>query len=56
GQFARLKKVLVDRGCRIPSGLVVGEDPNEDARRFYRSEGGVTVITREMLERLGYPS
>lgn len=56
GQFARLKKVIVDRGCRIPSGLVVGEDPSMDAQRFYRSEGGVTVITREMLERLGYPS
>lgn len=56
GQFARLKKVLVDRGCRIPSGMVVGEDPDDDARRFYRSEGGVTVITREMLERLGYPT
>lgn len=52
GRNARLTKVVVDRGCRIPDGLVVGEDPDEDARRFYRSEGGVTLITPSMLEKL----
>ena len=52
GRNARLTKVVVDRGCRIPDGLVVGEDPAEDARRFYRSEGGVTLITPRMLEKL----
>ena len=52
GRNARLTKVVVDRGCRIPDGLVVGEDPDEDARRFYRSEGGVTLITPRMLEKL----
>ena len=52
GQFSRLKKVVVDRGCRIPSGLVVGEDAEDDARRFFRSEGGITVITQDMLNRL----
>ena len=52
GRNARLTKVVVDRGCRIPDGLVVGEDPAEDARRFYRSEGGVTLITPSMLAKL----
>ena len=52
GRHVRLTKVVVDRGCRIPDGLVVGEDPAEDARRFYRSEGGVTLITPRMLEKL----
>lgn len=49
---ARLSRVVIDRGCRIPPGLVVGEDPDDDARRFYRTEGGVTLITREMLAAL----
>ncbi len=49
---ARLTRVVVDRGCRIPEGLVVGEDAAEDARRFYRSEGGVTLITQPMLAKL----
>ncbi len=49
---ARLKKVVVDRGVMIPEGLVVGEDPEEDARRFRRSEGGVCLITQPMIDRL----
>ena len=52
GRNVRLTKVVVDRGCWIPDGLVVGEDPDDDARRFYRSEGGVTLITPRMLEKL----
>ena len=52
GRHARLTKVVVDRGCRIPDNLVVGEDPDADARRFHRTESGVTLITREMLSRL----
>ena len=30
-------KVVIDRGVDIPEGLVVGEDPEEDARRFRRT-------------------
>jgi len=52
GRSARLVRAVVDRGCDIPPGLVVGEDPVEDARRFHRSEGGITLITRDMLARL----
>jgi glucose-1-phosphate adenylyltransferase len=53
GRGARLTKTIVDRGCVIPDGLVVGEDPVADAARFNRTESGVTLITREMLARLG---
>ena len=52
GRYARLNKVVVDRGCRIPEGLVVGEDPEADARRFYRSEDGVVLISADMLAAL----
>ncbi len=52
GRYARLTKVVVDRGCRIPEGLVVGEDPALDAKRFYRSDGGVVLISAEMLAAL----
>ncbi|HTV89529.1 MAG TPA: sugar phosphate nucleotidyltransferase, partial [Stellaceae bacterium] len=52
GRHARLSKVVVDRGCRIPEGLVVGEDTADDARRFYRSEGGVVLISADMLAAL----
>lgn len=52
GRHARLKDVIVDRGVRIPEGLVVGEDPEEDARRFRRTERGVCLITQAMIDRL----
>ena len=52
GRQVRLNKVVVDRGCVLPDGLVVGEDEESDARRFHRTEGGVTLITREMLAQL----
>ena len=41
GRNVRLKKVVVDRGVVIPEGLVVGEDPALDGRRFRRTENGV---------------
>jgi glucose-1-phosphate adenylyltransferase len=50
---ARLSNVVIDRGARIPEGLVVGEDPKEDARRFHRTESGITLITQAMLDALG---
>jgi glucose-1-phosphate adenylyltransferase len=52
GRHARVKRAIVDLGCQIPEGLVIGEDAEADARRFTRSEGGVTLVTREMLARL----
>jgi glucose-1-phosphate adenylyltransferase len=52
GRYARLNKVVIDSGCRIPDGLVVGEDPEEDARRFHRTDSGVTLITADMLRAL----
>ena len=53
GRSARLSRVIIDSGVRIPEGLVVGEDPELDARRFRRTEKGVCLITKPMIERLG---
>ncbi|MBX9635453.1 MAG: glucose-1-phosphate adenylyltransferase [Magnetospirillum sp.] len=52
GRHARLQKCIVDQGCTIPPGLVVGEDPELDAKRFDRTAKGVTLITAEMLKKL----
>jgi glucose-1-phosphate adenylyltransferase len=52
GRHCRLSKVVIDRGCEIPAGMVVGEDAVLDAQRFERTEGGVVLITREMLAKL----
>jgi len=52
GRHCRLTRVVIDRGCTIPAGMVIGEDAVEDAKRFERTEGGVTLVTRNMLDRL----
>lgn len=49
GRGARLNKTVIDRDCVIPDGMVIGEDPVEDAKHFHHTEGGVTLVTREML-------
>jgi len=51
GRGARLRKVVIDRGVQIPEGLVVGEDPEFDARWFRRTEEGVTLITQPMIDK-----
>jgi glucose-1-phosphate adenylyltransferase len=52
GQGSRLRKVILDCGCQIPPGTVIGEDAQADALRFERSAGGVVLVTSEMLARL----
>jgi glucose-1-phosphate adenylyltransferase len=52
GRRARLTRVVVDSGCTIPEGMIIGEDAGEDARRFYRSENGVTLVTADMLRKI----
>jgi len=52
GRAARLRNVVVDRGVRIPDGMVVGEDPEHDAARFRRTARGTCLITQPMLDKL----
>jgi glucose-1-phosphate adenylyltransferase len=52
GQHVRLKNVVIDRGVRIPDGLVVGEDPDLDAKRFRRTDSGICLITAPMIDSL----
>ena len=52
GRHARLSRVVIDRGVKIPQGLVIGEDPELDAQRFRRTEHGVCLVTQPMLDRL----
>ena len=44
--------VVIDRGVRIPEGLVVGEDPELDAKRFRMTENGICLITQPMIDGL----
>ena len=49
GENCRLKKVILDKGCRVPDGTVIGENLAEDAKRYEVSPKGVVLVTPEML-------
>ena len=51
GRKAELKNCVIDRGVQIPEGLVVGDDPEEDAKWFRRTDAGIVLITQEMIDR-----
>jgi len=49
GRHCRIRRAVIDKGCHIPDGMVIGEDPEEDAERFHVSPGGVVLVVPEML-------
>ncbi len=49
GEGVRLRRVVVDKHCRIPDDMAIGFDPVEDAKRFHVTPKGITLVTAEML-------
>ncbi len=55
GRHCRITKAIIERDCIVPEGTVIGEDRADDEKRFYVSEGGVVLVTPDMLgQRLHY--
>jgi glucose-1-phosphate adenylyltransferase len=52
GRNVRLRNVVIDRSVQLPDGMVIGEDPLVDAQRFRRTETGVCLVTRAMIDSL----
>ena len=49
GRYCRISRAVIDKGCVIPDGMVIGEDAEADAKEFYVSPNGVVLVTPEML-------
>ncbi len=49
GRRAVIKRCIIDKHCRIPEGMVIGVNPEEDRKRFHVSPKGITLVTAEML-------
>jgi glucose-1-phosphate adenylyltransferase len=50
GRKARINRAIIDRGCTIEPGMVIGEDHEEDRKRGFRvTEKGVVLVTPDML-------
>ncbi|MCU7958501.1 MAG: glucose-1-phosphate adenylyltransferase, partial [gamma proteobacterium symbiont of Bathyaustriella thionipta] len=49
GRNCHITKAIIDKGCVIPDGTIIGEDHEEDARRFHVTEQGNVLVTPAML-------
>ena len=49
GRNCRITKAIIEKGCNIPEGTVIGEDRAEDEKRFHVSPGGVVLVTPDMM-------
>jgi glucose-1-phosphate adenylyltransferase len=49
GRDCRITRAVIDKGCELPDGTIIGADAEADAKRFYVSPGGVVLVTPEML-------
>ncbi|NOU20487.1 MAG: glucose-1-phosphate adenylyltransferase, partial [Methyloglobulus sp.] len=49
GRNCQITKTILEKSCVVPDGTVIGENLEEDKKRFYVSESGVVVVTPEML-------
>jgi glucose-1-phosphate adenylyltransferase len=49
GRHCRITKAIIEKGCEIPEGTVIGENRADDEKRFHVSPGGVVLVTTDML-------
>ncbi|MBI3186962.1 MAG: glucose-1-phosphate adenylyltransferase [Gammaproteobacteria bacterium] len=49
GKHCRISNAVIDKGCIIPEGTVIGENSEEDKKRFYVTSKGVVLVTPDML-------
>jgi len=52
GRNVLLKRAVVEKNCRLPPGLQIGVDPEQDRKHFDVSSKGVTLVVPEMLAAL----
>jgi glucose-1-phosphate adenylyltransferase len=49
GAGAKIRRAVIDKRCKIPPGMKIGYDIEEDRKRFYVSEKGIVLVTQDML-------
>lgn len=52
GKNCTISGAIIDEGCEIPSGMCIGLDCEDDARRFMVTEKNVVLVTADMIRRL----
>jgi glucose-1-phosphate adenylyltransferase len=47
GRHCRIRRAIIDRDVHIPEGSVIGYDTEADRQRYYVTDSGITVVTRD---------
>ena len=47
GRHCRLRRAIIDRNVHLPEGTVIGYDSDADRQRYFVTESGITVVTRD---------
>jgi glucose-1-phosphate adenylyltransferase len=47
GRHCKIRKAIIDRDVHIPEGTTIGYDAEADRRRYFVTESGITVVTRD---------
>lgn len=55
GKNCRITRAIIDKETEIPDGTIIGEDIEEDRKRFHVSEEGIVLVTPEMMGQYSFP-
>ena len=47
GRNCRIRRAIIDRDVHIPEGTTIGYDPGADRQRYFVTDTGITVVTRD---------
>jgi glucose-1-phosphate adenylyltransferase len=47
GRHCKVRKAIIDRDVHIPEGTTIGYDAEADRQRYFVTESGITVVTRD---------
>ncbi len=47
GRHCRIRRAIIDRDVHIPEGTIIGYDSEADRQRYFVTESGITIVTRD---------
>jgi len=47
GRRCRIRRAIIDRDVHIPEGTTIGYDPDADRQRYFVTDSGITIVTRD---------
>jgi glucose-1-phosphate adenylyltransferase len=49
GRHCKITKAIIDKGCVLPEGMQIGQNLDDDRKRFHVTDSGLVLVTPDML-------